>query len=145
MAIDADAGTPGVSFFTERNTFIFRGFFSERRFSAVTAIFDVGGEAEIAAAVVESVVVAVVNELIGRGVEDFTVHLDVAAFVGTIFADRRPSAGVEIVIFLDDMPIKFAQPKVVGGVNDSKFAFGEGDETNGTAEANSVIENHRPK
>ncbi len=97
----------------------------------------VGGGAEIAAAVVEGVVIYVVNEEVGRGVEDFAVHLD--CFRRVNLFDGDPSAGVEVAITRDYVPVEVDEPEVIGGVNDGEFAFSEGDDANVPAEANGMI------
>jgi len=123
-ASGGDNGTPDVSFFVEGDAFEAGGFgFFE--LASVVAIFGVCGEAKIRFSIVERIVIVVVNEEAGRGVEDFAIHPDGTA--GTEFADRGSSAGVEIAVLSDDVPFEFAEPGVIMGVNNGEFAFCEGD------------------
>jgi hypothetical protein len=91
FAIDNDAGTPKAGGFDEVNAFEAGSGFGNC-FSGVLLVFGMGHEAEIRAAVVEAIVIIVVNEEpVGR-VRDLAVHPE--DVLGLAFAARDGAEGV---------------------------------------------------
>lgn len=87
--------------------------------------------------------IAMVNEEVGRGVEDFTVHPNGTA--GAMFAGGRSPAGVIVAVMLDDVPFEFVQPEEVVWVNDGEFTFCKGDKADILAEADTMKKIQREK
>lgn len=92
MAVDGDSSTPKAGGFDEVNAFETGGGFVVS-FSGVLLVGGIGGEAEICAAVVEAIVVDVVNEEVVGGIGNLAVHPDYAGLEER--AARDGAEGVE--------------------------------------------------
>lgn len=107
-------------------------------FGRVADVLRMGGGAEVCSAVVESVAVNVVDEEVGWNVEYLAVHFDGAFFL----CDGVPDLSLCVIgesAFVC-VPFVYAESRVVFGVHDSEFALGEGDFSEGVAEAKASIE-----
>jgi hypothetical protein len=116
------------------------GFFS--CFSSVEHIFRGGSEAEIGPAIIEAVIISVVNEKAGRRVQNKLMQILHFSFAA---ADSEATHGVEGVIIPGGTPFEGVQEGVVVGVNDGEFAPGKGYDADVAAEANAMIHLNGPK
>lgn len=103
----------------------------------------IGGEAEIGTAVVEAIVVMVVNEKVIGRIHKPTVHPDYAGLEER--AARDGAEGVVCAIGAVQPPFMFAKEVVIGGVNDCEAEFLDVDKTGGVTIAQAVINKNNPE
>ena len=118
-----DLGGPFFLVFVPVDAFVAGGGFCG--FFLVAAVLGECGQAEVGSAVVEAVVVDVVDEQVGRGVEYLAVHFDGFSFV---LAD-----GVEVAAGAFGEPFVAGEGGVVVCVDEGESAAGERDASRGAA------------
>lgn len=106
-------------------------------FSQVAAILKMSCEAEISPAIVEGVVVSMVNEKARRGIHNFPVEADVFSFARACF--NNPS-GIEFFSASIDDPFEVADAVVNIEVNDCPVALAQIDTAEGVAETEKAKE-----
>lgn len=104
----------------------------------MSAVLCAGGEAEVGLAVVEAVVVNMVDEHSDGMVHYLAVHVNILDF--SFFAARGVSLGVKSGGEFCGVPVVFYQTGIIFGVNDGEFASREGYAAKGVAEANPPIQ-----
>ena len=115
-------------------TFVFRaGVFS---FFGVAVVLGAGGGAEVCPAIVEAVMVDVVNDTAGGYFYYTAVHINGAR----VFSCGGVALGIKCVAVLSDVPIVLAEPIVIFGVNDCKLALCQGYAAERIAVAESATE-----
>jgi hypothetical protein len=107
-------------------------------FFSVAAIFGAGCRAEVGPAVIEGVMILVVNLNIGRSVKNHSVH---KSFLRTfLLRSPNPASGISAVSVVLNVPVELTQILVILPVNEGEHKFGKGDEADVVAEAKAAIE-----
>ncbi len=120
IAVGCDFGNKLLFSGVEAYTFVFRaGIFS---FFRVAVVLGAGGWAEVRPAIVEAVMVDVVNDAAGRDFYDTAVHVNGSR----VFSCGGVALGVKCVAVLSDVPIVFTEHFVIFGINDGKLALCQG-------------------
>ena len=100
--------------------FVFRaGVFS---FLRVAVVLGAGRGAEVCPAIVEAVMIDVVNDAAGGDFYDTAVHVN----GGCVFSCGGVALGITSVAVLSDVPIVFAEHFIILGVNEGKLALCQG-------------------
>jgi len=141
FAVVADACNPFAGEDIEGNADVTRpSFFS--CFSPVEHIFGGGSEAEVRAAIIEAVIISVVNEKAWGSVHKELVHIEHLSFAA---AGPDATHGVEGVLIFGGTPFDRVEEEVVLGVNDGEFESGQGYDADVAAETNAMIRLNGPK
>lgn len=120
IAVGCDFGDELLFSGVEAYAFVFRaGVFS---FFRVAVVLGAGGRAEVCPAIVEAVMVDVVNDMAGRDFYDTAMHVN----GGRVFSGGGIALGVKCIAVLGDVPIVFAERFVIFGVNESEPALRKG-------------------
>ena len=136
-----DACNPFAAAHIEGNADVARpGFFS--CFSSVEHIFGGGSEAEVGPAIIEAVVISVVNEKARGSVHKKLVHIEHFSFAA---AYSEATHGVEGVLIFGGTPFDGVEEEVVLGVNDGEFEPCQGYDADVAAETNAMIRLNGPK
>jgi hypothetical protein len=135
FAIKLDLSAPLAAPFDEIDALKLRR--SVFPFSQVAAILKMSCETEISPAIVEGVVVSMVNEKTRRGIHNFPVEADVFSFARACF--NNPS-GIEFFSASIDNPFELAEAVVNVEVNDCPVALAQIDFAEGVAEAEKAID-----
>jgi hypothetical protein len=87
---------------------------------SVTAIFRVGGEAEVGPTIIEGIIISMVNDEAGRRVHNLPVHTHHFSFSGAGF---DVSEGVEFLTVAVEIPIELFKPIVIQRLDNRPFVF----------------------
>ena len=119
LAVKAYLDLPFFSFFLEAHPLVFRGWILCEMY-AVVGVLPVIGRPEVRIAIIEAVMVDVIDEkMIGR-VENLAVHLDMFPLFIT---DMNPADGIIRVFGLVGVPFVFAQPLEIFRVDDGVLSL----------------------
>jgi hypothetical protein len=114
--------------------FVFRaGVFS---FFRIAVVLGAGGRAEVCPAIVEAVMVDVVNDMAGRDFYYTAMHVNGSC----VFSCWSVALGVKCVAVLSDVPIVFTELFVILGINDDELALCQGYTAERIAVAEAAIE-----
>ncbi|MDT8300730.1 MAG: hypothetical protein RQ760_04540 [Sedimentisphaerales bacterium] len=121
----------------EAYAFVFRaGVFS---FFRVAVVLGAGGRAEVCPAIVETVMVDMVNNIAGRDFYDTAMHVN----GGRVFSCGGVALGVKSVAIFSEVPIVFTERFVIFGVNEGKPALCQGYAAERIAAAEAAIEKEK--
>lgn len=104
---------------------------------SVPLVLGLGCEAKVCFSVVEAVMVYVVDEEVGGGVEDLAVHFYDAGFY--VVGSAGLALGVTCSGAAAEVPFVFVQVFVIFGVDYREFALGEGDSSECAVVSKSAI------
>ena len=120
IAIGCDFGDELLFAGVVAYTFVFRaGVFS---FFRVAIVLGTGCGTEVGPAIVEAVMVDVVNDAAGGDFYNTAVHVN----GGRVFSCGSVALGVKCISVLSDVPIVFTEHFVIFGVNEGKLALCQG-------------------
>ena len=120
IAVGGDFGNELLFAGVEAYAFVFRaGVFS---FFRVAVVLGAGRGAEVCPAIVEAVMIDVVNDAAGGDFYYTAVHVNGAR----VFSCGGIALGVTSVAILSDVPFVFTERFVIYGVNDGKLALCKG-------------------
>ena len=120
IAIGGNFGDEPLFAGVEAYAFILRaGVFS---FFRIAIVLGAGGRAQVRPAIVEAVMVDVVNDAAWRDFYYTAVHVN----RGSCFSCGGVALGVKCIAVFGNVPFVFAEPLVVFGINDGKHALCQG-------------------
>lgn len=119
LAVEADGRIPPMEDIVVRDALEPGGVAAR---PAVVAVFQLGADAHVAAAVVQAVGVDVIDDHAGGRLHDLTMHPDASALLVT--------PDVVLAVAAADAPFVLLETPEVACLQDAEFVLGQGDETN---------------